>query len=69
MKLLSIPALFAAAFGVAAADLPEVSRCPCRIRPVAQSVIDETITAKVMTAISWIHPQGRSSRLRPRTAW
>ena len=54
MKSLSISALFAAAmaFGVAAADLPEVKPPPVPNSAVAQSVIDETITGKVMSAIS-----------------
>ena len=63
MKLLSICAIFAAAmaFGVAAADLPDVKppaplpdvkTPPVPNTAVGQSVIDETITGKVMSAIA-----------------
>jgi hypothetical protein len=63
MKLLSICAIFATAmaFGVAAADLPDVKPPaplpdvqppPAPTTTVAQSVIDETINGKVTSAIS-----------------
>ncbi|HEX7606980.1 MAG TPA: BON domain-containing protein [Usitatibacter sp.] len=54
MKSLSILAVLSAtlALGVAFAQLPEVKPLPVPISATAQSVIDEGITAKVMSALS-----------------